>query len=238
MKRTIDLCRVLSLCGLIAGSISAWSPYAAGQLPSDVRSNHWAAGAVEQILKSGVMSVQDDHQFHGEAHVTHLQVVIAIAAIAKKLEGGAWQVGDSKPVPDKVEKTLRQASWKSKPVTRYELASVLARFGNYFTRAVSRPKPDAKDLGKSDILASNVKAPVPPGSPAYAAYKYLVDGRMISATSPLLKPDNLPVKAGELSRGIAEAAAGVNDKLSEMGHDEFGNTPDKSFKAKKPTPRN
>jgi hypothetical protein len=237
MKRAMDLCRFLGLCVLVAASISAAPRSLTGQLPSDVRADHWAAGAVEQILKSGVMSVQDDHQFHGEAHVTHIQAVIALAAIAKKLEAGTWQVGVSKPVPEKVEKTLTQTAWQTKPVTRYELASALVRFGNYFTKAVARPKPDAKDLGKSEILAANVKVPVSPGSPAYAAFKFLSDGKMITPTSPLLKADNLPIKAGELSRGIAEAAVGVNDKLTEMGHDENGNTPDKSFHPKKPAPR-
>jgi len=236
MIRAIDLCRLPGLCILVLASVAAAAPTFAAELPSDVRSNHWAAGAVEQILRSGVMSVQDDHQFHGEAHVTHLQAVIALAAIAKKLETGTWQVGESKPVPDKVEKTLTQTAWQTKLVTRYEFASALVRFGNYFAKAVARPKPDAKDLGKSEILPSNVKVSVLPGSPAYAACKFLADGRMISPTSPLLKPDNLPVKAAELSRGIADVAAGVNDKLTAMGQDEQGNTPDKSFQNKKPAP--
>jgi hypothetical protein len=206
----------------------------AGQLPTDVRSDHWAAGAVEQVLKSGVMSVLPDHQFHGEAHVTHIETVVALAAITKMLEAGTWQLGVSKPVPDNVEKTLSHETWKTRFVTRYELASALVRFGNYFTKAVSRPGPGAKDLGKSIILPANTKIPVPAGNPAYGAYKYLVDGRMISQTSPLLKADNLDLKAGELSRGIAEAADGVGDKLTEMGKDAEGNTPDKSFHTKKP----
>jgi hypothetical protein len=237
MIRAMSRSRLLSSCVLAALSIMTSSTSLAGQLPSDVRSNHWAAGAVEQVLSSGVMKLEDDHQFHGEAHVTHIQAVIALAALAKKLETSNWKLGEIKPVPDKVEKTLTQAAWQAKPVTRYELASALARFGNYFAKAVTRPKPDAKDLGKSVILAANVKVPVQAGSPAYASYQYLAAGRMISPTSPLLRADNLPLKAAELSRGIAEAAAGVNDKLTEMGHDETGSTPDKSFHPKKPAPR-
>jgi hypothetical protein len=234
MLRAIDLRKALGLFVLVAASISVLARSATCQLPSDVRSNHWAASAVQQILKSGVLSVLEDHQFHGEAHVTHLQAVVALAAVSKKLLAGTWTPGESTPVPGKVAKTLANNAWESKPVTRYELASVLVRFGNYFTKAVPRPKPNAKDLGASEILPSNVKTPVQPGNPAYDAYKFLSDGRMITPKSPLLKADSQFLKAGELSRGVADAAAGISDKLTELGHDESGNTPDKSFHPKKP----
>ena len=208
----------------------------ADQLPSDVRSNHWAAGAVQEILQSGVMTSQDDHQFHGEAHVTHGQAVIALAKLAEKLEKGGWHALPSKPVPDKVSKTLGEGDWETQSVTRYEMASVLSRFGDYIANGMPHPQPGAKDLAKSEALPTGVKIPVPTSHPAYKALKYLTDHKMITAASPLLKADSQPVKGAELSRGLAEMADGLNNLFTELGKDENGNTPDNSFQPKKSSP--
>ena len=218
---------------LAAGALSV-----SAQLPPDVRSNHWAAGAVAQIVKSGVMTVYPDHEFKGEEHVTHAQAVIALAEVAKRLEAGTWQAGDAKPVPDKIAKVLTKSAWQSKLVTRYDLASVLVRFGNYYLKAVSRPNPGAKDLGKSVTLPTIVKIPqsVNASNPAYGALKYLTQGRMISADSPLIKADNVHTKAVELSHAIAQVVDGLADRMTELGLDEMGNTPDKSFHQSK-TPK-
>jgi hypothetical protein len=51
---------------------------------------------------------------------------------------------------------------------------------------------------------------------------------MIWPGSPLLKADSQPVKGEELSRGISEMAAGLNNRLTELGLDAEGNTPDAS----------
>lgn len=235
MNRAGRIWKFAGLCVLASISLGARS--SSGQLPSDVRSNHWAASAVGQVLKSGVMAAAEDHQFHGEAHVTRAQAVIALAVMAKKLEAGGWQIGESAPVPDKVSKTLAKKSWQTKPVTRYEFASVMVRFGNYFAKAAIKPAPGATDLGKSEFMPVKPKITIPVSSPAYSSLKYLVDNKMINPTAPLLKADNTPVQASELSRGIAEVAAGVSNKLTELGHDAEGNTPDKSFHPKKPVPR-
>lgn len=218
----------MALCACLATM-----PAPGDQLPPDVRSNHWAAGAVQEILQSGVMTLQDDHQFHGEARVTRGQAVIALAKLAEKLEKGSWQTHPSKPVPDKVSKTLGQGDWEAQAVTRFEMASVFSRFGDYFANAISRPQPGAKDLGKSEILPTGVKIPVPASHPAYKALKYLTDHKMITATSPLLKADSQPVKGAELSRGLAEMADGLNNLFTELGKDENGETPDNSFHPKK-----
>jgi len=57
---------------------------------------------------------------------------------------------------------------------------------------------------------------------------------MIHADSPLLHADTTFVKASELSLGLAEMASGLTDKLTELGLDADGNTPDNSFHSKKP----
>jgi S-layer homology domain len=225
----------LFACRLVisAACLCSVTPYANAQLPSDVRQSHWAANAVKQVLANHVMSTQADHQFHGEAHVTRQEAVIAIAAIARQLESGSWHLETAKAVPDKVNKTLSTPDWQSKPVTRYEMASVLARFGNYFASAVTRPAPGTKNLGKSTALADKVTIGVPVSSPAYPALKYLADGRMIAMNSDLLKANTEFVKAAVLSRAIAQAAAGLVDRMTELGQDSDGNTPDSTFHNRK-----
>jgi len=207
---------------------------AKAQLPSDVRSNHWAATAVQQTVKLGIIPLQSDHQFHGEAHVTRTEAVNALAALARQLLAGSWQVQKSEPVPEKVAATMQQDAWKNKQVTRYELSSVLSRFGNYFAHAVTRPKPGSTDVGRSAIPPKGVSPGVPTTHPAYTALKFLTDNRMIHADSPLLHADTTFVKASELSLALAEMASGLTDKLTELGLDADGNTPDNSFHSKKP----
>lgn len=224
--------RLTAVC-LLSGFVLDMPRLCSAQTPHDVRGSHWAARAVEQVLSSGVMHLEADHEFHGEAHVTRRDAVIALATLTKQLETGTWKSTTSKPIPDKVSKTLSQGAWETRQVTRFELASVLSRFANYYARAVPRPKPGAKDLAKSRAVPTGVVVPGPVSNPAYASLKYLTEGHMIQPTSPLLKADTVFLKGVELSQGIAEAAAGLTDRLTELGLDADGSTPDASFHKKK-----
>ncbi len=213
--------------------LTARTECALAQLPSDVRANHWAASAVKQVLANHVMPNGSDGQFHGEAHVTRQEAAIALATLAKQIEGGGWHLETAKPLPDKVAKVLSQSDWKTRKVTRYEMASALARFANYFVAAVSRPQPGAKDLAKSNALPEKVTIAIPKNAPAYSALQYLAAGRMIGPGSDLLTANTSLIQAAALSKGIAQVAAGLVDKMTELGLDSSGSTPDSSFHNRK-----
>src|SRR5947207_1419049 len=126
---------LLTLCALALPTLAS-----AQALPSDVGSNHWAASAVQTVLKNSVMSISSDKAFHGEAKVTHKEAVVALAKLA--------------------------------------------------------------------------------------------DNHMIWPGSPLLTADDKPVQGEEMSRGLMEMITGLNNKFTELGHDEKGNTIDNSFHGK------
>ena len=200
----------------------------AQDLPSDVRSSHWAAPAVQLVLKNSVMSLGSDKAFHGEAKVTHKEAVLAVAKLAHALENNTWKSGKSAPVPDKVIPVLEKGDWKTQPLTRFALASVLARFGDYASAGLSRPKPGAKDLGMSSALPDKPEITVPKANAAYDALTYLASNNMIWPESPLLKADDKPVQGAEMSRALKEMITGLNNKMTELGHDEHGGTIDQS----------
>ncbi len=219
------------------GLLGCWGRWAAADtLPSDVRSNHWAAPAVQEVLSNKVLATEKDHNFHGEAKVTHVQAVIALANLAHALESGTWKAAHSKAVPARVGAITAQSGWKSQPVSRYTLAAVLARMGDYVANGLPRPKPGSKDLGKSVVLPPPVKVTLPATHPAYAALTYLAANRMIWPGSPLLKADDKPVLGGEISVALSQMVAGLNDRMTELGQDEEGDTPDVNS-PKKPAPR-
>jgi hypothetical protein len=219
----------LWLCALAvpAGSL------AAGQ-PTDVPSNHWAARPVQEVLQNDVMTPTASGRFQGDALVTRTQAVIALAKLARALEDGTWHRAASVPVTNKAVKTLQQGDWKQRPVTRYTLAAVLARTGDYVANGLPRPASDAKDLGKS-ITLKKVSVTVSRTNPAYDSLTYLADRRMIAPDSPLLKSDGRPVHGDELSRAITEMVVGLNDRLTPLGLDAEGNSPDASFHQKRPS---
>jgi hypothetical protein len=203
---------------------------AAAQLPADVKANHWAAAAVQQVLTNKVMTLENG-KFGGDATVTHTQAVIAVAKLARLLEAGTWKKEPSRAVPGKVISTLEQGTWKQKPVTRYALASVLARMGNYFANGVPRPAPNS-NLAKSIVLPAKPTIPPIANKEAAEAVAYLVNGRMLGPKSPVLKPENRPMLGAELSQTIAEMVIGLNDRLTDLGQDEEGNTIDANTKKK------
>ena len=52
---------------------------------------------------------------------------------------------------------------------------------------------------------------------------------MISADSPLLRPTGAPVTAAQLQTALSQMLVGLTDRLTDLGHDKEGNTPDHSF---------
>ncbi|HLK55006.1 MAG TPA: S-layer homology domain-containing protein [Chthonomonadaceae bacterium] len=215
---------LFTLCALALPTLAS-----AQGLPSDVRSNHWAVPAVQAVLKNNVMSVSSDKGFHGEAKVTHQEAVLALAKLARALENNTWQRNHSAPVPDKVAQTLSKDDWKTQPLTRFALASILARFGDYAAAGLSRPGPGAKELGKSIALPGKATITAPHTNPAYASLTYLAENHMIWPKSPLLTADDKPVQGEEMSQALMEMITGLNNKFTELGHDENGSTIDNSF---------
>ena len=201
-------------------------------LPPDVRPGYWAASYVQEALDNGVMSVSDDKQFHGEAKVTRAQAIVAIAKLAQALEKGKWQTQPSRPVGGEVLKPLEHADWRTQKVTRYELAKTLASMGDYVANGLPRPAPDAKNLGKSMALPPKATLKITKTNPAYSSLVYLADANMIAADSPLLLADSKPLLGSELSRALAQMVIGLANRFTDLGLDEQGNTPDKSFHAK------
>lgn len=214
----------------VSGAVLMLSLGAAGaqKKPADIRPNHPATQAVRQVLDQGVMGFTEGANFRGEAKVTRAQAVAAVAKLARALENGQWKAQRSVALPAKVQEM--QVVDSTQPVTRYTMAMVLSRFGNYLKNALNRPKAGAKDLAKSRVLPTPPRITVPASHPAYASLTYLAGKRMIQPGSPLLKADNQPVQSAELSRALAEMATGLTNQWSELGQEEDGSTPDRSFR--------
>jgi hypothetical protein len=207
------------LSAAIALAATLWGMTSGAALPPDVRSTHWAAPAVNRTVKAGVLRVQADGQFHGEARVTRSEVAIAIAALGKQLLQGSWSApGKAKAVPDSVATVWTETDWKTAPVRRYTLAAIVARLADYITVAVKRPSPSPK-LGRSEILQPIPAASLQAG-PGLEAMKYLNRQHMLRPDSPLLKPDSTPLTGGELSKILAEFTDGVNDQMTALDSDE------------------
>ena len=223
----------LSLClaALPAGASSG------GALPSDVQSGHWASAAVREVLQNHVMDLPDGHHFRGESLVTRNQATIALAKLARALTAGAWHANPSVPVPVRVVRQLDTKDWGNRPVTRYVLAVVLARSADYVMNGLPRPGPNDKDLAKSAALPDIPEIKVPHSNPAYASLNYLANNHMVWPDSPLLHAGSQPIKGAELGHALSEMIVGVNNRLTPLGHDENGNTMDKSFQLNKGAPK-
>jgi hypothetical protein len=182
---------------------------------------------VQQVLDNDVMGFTDGTNFRGEAKVTRTQAVVALAKLAQALETRKWKAETSDALPDNT--SAIQVVDSKQPVTRYTLALSLSRFGNYLMNGVPRPNPNGKDIAKSDVIPAPSRIPVPATHPAYKSLEYLAKKKMISPDSPLLKADSAPLKSVELSQGLAEMATGLTNLWTELGKEEDGSTPDRSF---------
>lgn len=215
----------LTLLSLLSASTYSL-PARAGELPPDVRPTSWAAPYVEETLNNQLLTLPDGKEFHGEAKVTHLHAVFALAKLAKMLEAHTWKAHASRPINDSVSKAVAVSDWRTQKVTRYEFAKVLACMGDYVTNGLPRPTADAKDLGKSGALPPKPKLTLEKSHPAYASLSYLIEANMIRSGSPLLLADNKPILGTELSRAVSDVVIGITNHATELGLDENGETPD------------
>ena len=221
--------------GCIALSMRA----TAQSLPPDVRAGHWAATPVQIALKNQILSVEADKNFHGDAKVTHLQAVIALARLGKALETGAWQRRASVPVSfAKTSIAPKSGAWENQGVSRYVFATVLTRVGDYANNGLVRAQPSEKDTGKSVVVPPAVTVTLPRSSPAYASMSYLAAHRMVVPGSPLLSADDKTLTATEMTRAMKDLVIGLTDRVTDLGHDADGSTHDEAFHPKKSSPKN
>lgn len=200
--------------------------------PADVRAGHWAEKSVTQALDNRVLNLESS-KFRGDRTVTKTQAVIALAALAKSLEQGTWKRLNSGTVSTKSDNMTERTAWEKQSVSRYTLAIVLSKFGNYFVNGVERAGKDGKDVAKSGAFPPKPTITLAKTHPAYASVTYLIGKNMIRSGSALLKPDNTPLYANDLSVAISELAFGLTNQVTELGLDENGGTPDQTFKNKK-----
>ena len=206
----------------------------AAQTPSDVRPGHWAASSVTRVLQAGILRTQADGLFHGDSKMSRMDAAAALAKLGRMLVDGSWKAPDKpRAVPDTVTSVWDKTNWKTEPVRRYAFAAVLTRFGDYLAKGILRPAPNAV-VGKSEVLPT-VTVRLSPQAPGYESLTYLARNRMIKPGSTLLKADATALTGAELSHALADLAAGVNDRLTDLGKDANGNT--KGDVAQKPAPR-
>ncbi len=94
----------------------------------------------------------------------------------------------------------------TQPVTRYEVAIVLARFAQYY------------DTSKAPLATTQV--PIP-GSPAWASpsRSYLASNLFIPPTSPTFTKDgNSPVPAGEFADDVSSVIDRITDRSMPLQH--------------------
>ena len=198
------------------------------QTPRDLPRSHWAGAAVHEALRNGVMTLDSRQAFHGEAKVTQTQAAIALAKVALRLEARAWR-GEASGALPAPKSSLGVGAWERQTVTRYELASVLARAGDYAANGIRPAAKHSADSGKSVVLPEPPTVKLARNHSAYSAVAYLASRRMISANSPLMKPTNAPITAGQLRVALSQMLVGLTDRLTDLGHDKDGNTLDRSF---------
>ncbi len=202
-------------------------------LPPDVPANFWAARAIKQTTANGILHPLSDGLFHGKQTVHSQELAIALARLAQSLKNGSWAAEASQPLPDSIMHEQKLGDWQAKPVTRYMLAEVLARMGNYCWHGITRAPKTAKDTGKSIVVPPTPRISVPHASPAWAALHYLANAHMIAPGSCLLLQGNPVINGAQMSRALADMVNGLNNQITSLGLDANGNTPDASFHKKK-----
>lgn len=214
-------------CLACAGPLSAQSP------PPDVRPGHWAAAPVQAALQNHILSLQADKNFHGDAKVTHLQAVIALARLGQALESGSWHAAPSVPISAaKTRVPPKEGSWEGRTVTRYVFATALTHMADYANNGIVRAKPTEKETGKSTLIPPPVAVKISKSNPAYDSLNFLASHRMVGPKSALLQADDKPLQAGEMSDALREFVLGLNDRVTDLGHDAEGNTHDEAFHPK------
>jgi hypothetical protein len=183
-------------------------------LPGDVPQSHWAAESVRVVLRAGVLTAPGD-RFAGARRVTRAELIAVLVRVVRKLEARSWPTTEPSPLPARAS----AQQWQKRPVTRYDLAAVLARVVPYAVaglpaRSASRPVyseaiPDAPNLSKVRASAA-VKREL----------KYLADRRMVWPRSPLLEPERKTVTGRQLADALSQVIAGLNGRMTEEPKDE------------------
>jgi hypothetical protein len=217
-----------STFALLCGAVSLQ----AQTLPSDVRANHWAAPAIKSVLSNRVMFVEAK-QFRGEAKVTRTEAIVFIANLARALETQRWRGAKSVPIPAKAEALADQSDWRTQPVTRYAMARILARAGDYYNNGVRRAAQNSPDRGKSTTIPQRTTVTLNSTHPAFNSVTYLAKLHLIWPSSPLLNPDNKPVTGAEVAVALSQMLVGLNNLHTDTGKELDGSTPDRTFRPKK-----
>ncbi|HEV2474599.1 MAG TPA: S-layer homology domain-containing protein [Chthonomonadales bacterium] len=204
-----------------------------GPRPADVRAGHWAAPYVQEVLDNKVMALPDGRNFRGEAPVSRIQALDSFVKLARLLEAGRWRGGQPVTVSPKQLRTVATAKQlQGSRVTRYSLAAVLARMADYFSRGNMRPPAGSTDLGKSVAIPPAAAIKLSKQNPRYQQVRYLVSRREAWGDSPFLQPDTRPINGSELGLAMDELIIGLNDRLTQLGHDANGSTIDTQLRAR------
>ncbi len=176
----------------------------ADRLPQDVPQKHWAAAAVDTVVRAGVMSAPQG-RFGGRRTVTRNELIFVTAKLARKLERHQWPAGPATPVRE----GKRPADWKTAPVNRYRLAAVIARIAPMALAGLPK-KPASKPFKSQAIPSAPSLKGIAPSHPAYRELQYLATRRMVWSGSVLLKPGTQPVTGADVSTALAQMIAGLN----------------------------
>lgn len=87
-KRTTTLLLALAALGLLRGTGHAAAP-------ADVPPDHWARGAVEEMIDRGVLGTQDGGLFRGEQPVTRYDLAVALARVLQEAGRAAQPLDDA-----------------------------------------------------------------------------------------------------------------------------------------------
>ncbi len=223
------------LVGLLLATGRPSSCSVATGLPADVPSTHWAAHSVSDVVRNGVLSLENG-KFKGEKPVSHRQAAVALARMGQLLETHGWHGRLSVPAPDKIIVGIENGAWERQPVTKYAFAVMLARMADFVANGLPRPPAGADDLARSVILPPVTTLKIPVADPAYSALVFLTRGRMAGPDSPLLRPDAHDITAAEMGKALAQLAFGLNDRATPLGHNPDGSTKDSNDHHPKPKP--
>jgi hypothetical protein len=203
IRAALTAAPALLLCTMGVG------PVRAAQTVSDVPASHWARPAVLETVKRGILAAPGG-KFRGDAKITRTELANALAAFGKSLEKGAWRGTNPKPLKDPGDGAFAEGQ----PVTRYEVAAVLLRSGQYAQKGL--PKPGPKRFGESEAFPPTPSiAAVPKGHAARAALEYLHKNRMLAPKSPLVSPSSKAVTADELAQAVAMVIVGLTDQFTD-----------------------
>lgn len=200
-------------------------------LPKDVPSRLWASHAVEVALSNQILSTDSRGRFDGNKSVTTAEVADSLEKLSKRIISKKWVDASSSPLPKGSNTILETGDWEHKKVTRYILAAVIVRMGDYCEHGILRAPKGTEDTGESKALPPVPVISMAKSNPAYPAVHYLALHHMLWKDSPLLSADST-INGKVLSTVLAQMVVGLNNMLTSLGHDAENNTPDSSFNAR------